>query len=487
MKKIIGFILALTFTIILSFSFLTYKNLIDLKNNSQIFIENSFSKKNEEKNLNQKIISDLEKLKNKFKKISFLDREKYQYLETANTLAQEFLKDNVDYLIILQNTDELRATGGFMGSYSHYSVKNGLIEKPKIEDIYTPSGQYQSFKEAPPGLNEYLSAGEGMKLPDANWYPDLPKSAENILSFFEEIEKKQYDGVIFVNLDLIEKILAETGEIYLADYDSSINSDNFSDLARESRESFFPGSQEKSNFLNASLTAIQIELEKLIKENPKKMISILQNAISSKDIQAYSKNPEVQNIFENYLVAGRLINSGSNRYYYLVESNVGINKANKAISRKMEIEISPKDYQQESKIKIIYQNQNSKNQEFSNNPFLDEAKHMSYINYQRFFTNPENEVLEVKINNQKLNSEEYQLRLVTNQNGDSFREISTLVTIPEEESTTVEIDLLETEKFKNNKAIYLQKQSGIESIPIKINFLGEFEETRLNTDQLIIF
>ena len=390
-------------------------------------------------------------------------------------------------MIVLQNTDELRATGGFMGSYSHYSIKNGLIERLKIEDIYTPSGQYQSYKEAPPGLKEYLSAGEGMKLPDANWYPDLPKSAENILEFFEEIEKKQYDGVIFVNLNLIEKILEETGEIYLADYDSYINSENFSSLAREGRENFFPGSQEKSNFLNASLTAIQIELEKLIKENPKKIISILQNAISAKDIQAYSRNPEIQTIFENHLIAGSLINYGSNRYYYLVESNVGINKANKEVSRKMEIEITSSDYQQKSKIKISYQNQNSKNQEFTDNPFLDEAKHMSYINYQRFFTNPENEVLEIKINDKKLNPEEYQLRLITNQNGDSFREISTLVTVPEEKITTVEIELLETEKFKNNKVISIQKQSGVESIPIEINFLGETEKTELKNDQLIFF
>ena len=486
MKKIIGATLALISIIFLLFSFFTYRSLVNLKNDSQKLIANSFSGQ-EEENLNLKIITELEKIKNKLKKISFLDKEKFEYVETANKLAQEFLKNDVNYLIILQNTDELRATGGFMGSYSHYSIKNGLIEKLKIEDIYTPSGQYQSYKEAPPGLNEYLSAGEGMKLPDANWYPDLPKSAENILEFFEEIEKKQYDGVIFANLNLIEKILVETGEIYLPDYNSHINSENFSALAREGRENFFPGSQEKSNFLNASLTAIQIELEKLIKENPQKIISIIQNAISTKDIQAYSKDPEIQNIFEKYSVAGRLINSGSNRYYYLVESNVGINKANKAVSRKIEIEINPVDYQQKSKIKIIYQNQNNKNQEFTDNPFLDEAKHMSYINYQRFFTNPENEVLEIRINDKKLNPEEYQLRLTTNQNGDSFREISTLVTVPEEEIVTVEIDLLETEKFKNNKVISLQKQSGIKSIPTEINFLGEIEKIELKTDQLITF
>ena len=116
---------------------------------------------------------------------------------------------------------------------------------------------------------------------------------------------------------------------------------------------------------------------------------------------------------------------------------------------------------------------------------MEEAKHMSYINYQRFFTNPENEVLGVTINNQKLNPEEYQLKLVSNQDGDSFREISTLVTVPEEENTVVEIDLLETEKFKNNKQLYIQKQSGIKSIPVEINLLGKSEKIELKTDQLI--
>ena len=352
MKKIIGGLIAVILLTILIFSFSSYCDLVNLKNNFSTLINNSFSGQNDQEKYNQKIINNLEKLKNKSQKIKFLKNEIPQIIETASTLSKEFLQEDINYLIVLQNSDELRATGGFMGTYINYSISNGLINELKVEDIYNPSGQYHGFKEAPPGLKEYLSAGEGMKLPDANWYPDLPKSAENILDFFEEVENKKYNGIIFINLGLIEKLLSFTGELYLTDYKTYINSENFSTLAREGRENFFPGSQEKSNFLNASLNTIQIELQKIIKENPKKILEIAQSAILEKNIQAYSRNPEVQSIFENYKVAGRLINPENNRYYYLIESNVGINKANRNISRTIEITINPKDYQQKNKIKI---------------------------------------------------------------------------------------------------------------------------------------
>ncbi|MDP1743836.1 MAG: DUF4012 domain-containing protein, partial [Candidatus Amesbacteria bacterium] len=45
---------------------------------------------------------------------------------------------NKDYVVLLQNNTELRATGGFMGSYARLRFRNGTLQSTKFEDIYEP-------------------------------------------------------------------------------------------------------------------------------------------------------------------------------------------------------------------------------------------------------------------------------------------------------------------------------------------------------------
>jgi hypothetical protein len=67
-----------------------------------------------------------------------------------------------------------------------------------------------------PGLNEYLSAGKGLRLPDANWWPNFANSAEQILYFFENNKATNYQGVIAINLRVVEELLELTEQfIYL--------------------------------------------------------------------------------------------------------------------------------------------------------------------------------------------------------------------------------------------------------------------------------
>jgi hypothetical protein len=452
-------------------------NILSLKNNLEDLIAINIAEAETDNDNLKKINKNLEKINWKLQKIKLIAPQLAITSQEITKLTSEFLQENNNYLIILQNSDELRATGGFMGSYTNYSIKNGKIENFEVRDIYDPDGLYKGYKEAPAGMNEYLSSGNGMKLTNANWYPELTASAKNIISFFEEIEIKKYNGVIFINLDFVENILQTTGEIYLADYQVYINENNFSELARSGRQDFFPGSNEKANFLNSSLTAIKYKLVDLAKENPQKIAALLKNAISEKNIQAYSQNQEIENIFKKYQLAGQLANPEKQRYFYLVESNVGINKANRLVNRKMEIKIEDQDFQRQTTVKIIYQNNNDKNQEFSDNPYLEEAKHMSYVNYQRFLTNPENQVKSIKINGQIVEPEDYQISFIRNDANQDFKEIALLVTIPEEDKKTVEIQLTETSNF--------QKQSGVEEIPLKINFLGEIKDLIIKEDQFI--
>src|SRR3989344_5583158 len=51
------------------------------------------------------------------------------------------LSEDKRYLLLFQNSNELRATGGFIGSYAEVSFHSGRLEDLIIDDIYNSDGQ----------------------------------------------------------------------------------------------------------------------------------------------------------------------------------------------------------------------------------------------------------------------------------------------------------------------------------------------------------
>src|SRR5690606_16057231 len=135
------------------------------------------------------------------------------------------------YLIMFQNSNELRPTGGFMGSYALVQVEDGKVTQFKIDDIYNPDGQLHSQTLAPAPFEKKLSV-KYMSLRDANWSPDVPTSAASVASFYEEATKTPIDGVFFVTTAAIKPLLAALGPIHLENYNETVTSENFDMLAQ---------------------------------------------------------------------------------------------------------------------------------------------------------------------------------------------------------------------------------------------------------------
>jgi len=324
---------SLSFFLVLGI-FRNYLLFSSLQKDSQKYFNQVMSGETSDRDLAEKIIKNLEKINNKLNKIDIKQLNEFKSISNDLLLvSKKFLNENQNYIIILQNSDELRASGGFLGSFSTLEIKNGQFTPFKIQDIYVPDGQFKGFLEAPKGLDEYLSSGQGMRLPDSNWWPNFPDSAEQVLYFFKETEQKDYQGVIAINLNAVEKLLAITGEIYLPDYDKSVDQYNFAEIAREDRSEFFPGSQEKANFLNHFLKIFKLKLSQSIKENPQAYLALAKNLLQSKDIQIHSKDQEIAEILSRRQLDGKMYDNNQELYYFLVESNVGINKTNRLVER----------------------------------------------------------------------------------------------------------------------------------------------------------
>lgn len=457
MKKylIISLILSVISFFLVLFIWQNYQLYTELRQDIRAYLTATVNSEEIDSSLPEKIIANLEKIQEKTKKIHYKNIEQFQpVFDDLLIVVKKLLREDQNYIVLLQNSDELRATGGFIGSFFMLESKNGQIVSPKIQDIYAVDGQFTGLLQAPSGLDEYLSSGKGMRLPDANWWPNFPDSAKQVLYFFETTRHKNYQGVIAVNLNLLENLLDLTGEIYLPDYDQTVDKNNFANIARADRVNFFPGSQEKVNFLNHFLKMFKLKLIEIIEKEPDKFIPLLQTALQNKDLQFYSRESELASIFSKRQIAGEMRNPAQGLYYFLVESNVGINKANKLVDRQVTIDVGVDEHQRE-KITIDFQN---------NNPF-------PYVNYQRLYTNSQTQLENVKIDGQEISKiDQHQMKIA---DGEQWLEIGFLVSVLGKSHGRVEIELYSELETKARENIFIQKQAGLRATNYTVNYLQD--------------
>ncbi|MEA2088299.1 MAG: DUF4012 domain-containing protein [Patescibacteria group bacterium] len=255
----------------------------------------------------------------------------------------EFLgKENFKrYLIIFQNNYELRATGGFIGSFAMVDINGGKIEKIEIPE----GGSY----DLQGGLLKSVSAPEPLYLisplwqfHDANWWPDFPTSAKKMMWFYENSQGPTVDGVIALNPQIIIELLKITGPIIMKEYDEIISADNFM-WATEYNIELRKNKEYKPKKFIADLSVklfdkLLNQSEDLnIKNGLSDVMAILDKTIKSKDLQLYFNNAKLQNLAKKYGLSGEIKQSDGD-YLMVVNSNIAGGKTDSVISQSINLD-----------------------------------------------------------------------------------------------------------------------------------------------------
>ncbi len=404
-----------------------------------------------------------------------------------STFHQNVLTGNRNYVVLLQNSDELRATGGFPGTFAEVRLAHGQVENIKVFDIFAPSGQLQNQREAPPGVKEYLSGGSHWNLPDANWYPDFPTSAQTVMSFLGESGWQNLDGVIAINTSYIKSILDVVGPIWLPDYQLTVTSENIIESARADRESFFPGSYQKPQFLQTLSTYLRLKLSTLSTDQLKQITLITIKAFAAKDIQIYSRQPELQNVFQHFNVAGHWDPPTSAQgqppfAFGWVESNVGINKANRGIDRSLKIAKTDTTLT----VTATFTNTNPP-QLVSDNPASNAGTYSRtghYIDYQRVWVPDTLQVKSILVSDQPL--EKWDEQIITTANGQKIKQIGWVLTVAEQSQLTTSITMTDPTGLSfEAPQLWLWKQPGTPPTTYFISSTDQTTQLELVRDQVI--
>jgi hypothetical protein len=302
------------------------------------------------KNMNAKVVEiDAAVLPAQYREEFFSLKEKGADLEIILSKNIELVKKlNVflgaesakRYLFVFENNSEMRASGGFVGSYALVDFDRG-----KIKNIEAPGG---GSYDTEGGLRNAVIAPEPLYLVnpqwhfwDANWWPDWRKSAGKLAWFYEKSGGPTVDGVIALTPTVLEKILATIGPVELGDASNTVmTSENLWDNLRKIIEAEKSADQKLPYELaeKKPKKIIGVLLAKLLEEMPKrldgeklqKLLYDLEADLAEKQILLYFKDADLQLEAENRNWAGRVKETNKD-YLSVVNTNIAGGKSDRKI------------------------------------------------------------------------------------------------------------------------------------------------------------
>ncbi len=240
------------------------------------------------------------------------------------------------YLLVFQNNTEMRGSGGFLGSYALIDFRDG-----EITNLEVPGG---GSYDTEAGLRLNIVAPEPLWLVnpkwhfwDANWWPDWPTTARNLMWFLEKSDGPTVDGVISFTPSVVEELLKITGPIDLTtDYGVVITADNFWQEVQLTAErdnlvevnpelvAHLPASEEnqpKKIIGTLAQEILEILPEKMDQNNFLKLAVLVEESLAAKQILLYFSDSDLQQMVSDWNWGGVLTESP---YDYLMVTNTNI-------------------------------------------------------------------------------------------------------------------------------------------------------------------
>ena len=243
-------------------------------------------------------------------------------------ILQTFSKNNERVLVLLQNQNEPRSTGGFVGSFLIFDFDNQTI-------TWKFSGVYELDRKVPENAQLiaptfFHGLSQTISLRDANFWPDFPISAKRYRDFFEVIDEKVPGTILAINLNFISEILKITGPVKLDLWNIEMTTFNFDMVLQFLVESKVAGRFDVKK-------PVQIFAESLLKKIQEDSFEKQQlknfnwrTFLKEKQILAHSQNISLQKLFEKWKIDGGLRKKReADNFLYFDFVSIGANKSEK--------------------------------------------------------------------------------------------------------------------------------------------------------------
>ena len=273
------------------------------------------------------------------------------------------------FLLLLQNSDELRATGGFISAVVVLRLDELRLAELSYMNSYDVEAYRQAHPPAPPPLRDHMGAGI-LLFRDANWSADYSVSAEVLAAIYEMDTGERVDAVLALDAVFLELLLEALGPVPVPEYGVTLTAENVVDTAvgfwerpmgataiDQRDQAFVDWLTHRKEFGRAVLGQIVLRLQSLDGGESGRFLRAASRAVEERHLQAWvPDNALAQMDLDRMGVSGRVMLSGD-ASLMVVDSNVGWNKVDRHIERGVDYALTQVDGGWQAEVCLTYRSQ----------------------------------------------------------------------------------------------------------------------------------
>lgn len=400
-------------------------------------------------------------------------------------------KEAQKYLILFQNDNELRPTGGFLTAYSIVKIDKGTVLPEKSGDIYDLDQKFWKNIPIPDELGKYLTTERYWHLRDMNIYPDFKKSMETFYQYYQTVpgEADDIDGIIAVDTQVLTWLLEVIGPVQMPGYGTfTAEIDQRCDCPQVvyalseiiTRPTNYI-KEDRKGILGPLMSAILSKTYELDKSKFPELFTVALNSLKGRHLQLYFVDENSQLAAEKIRAAGRLYQLNDNfknwqfgqnqDFLAVVNANLGGAKSNLFIDYEMKLSVyAPQDGYLNNTLEITYRNSAK-----ADNCNLEAGLlclNATLNDWVRIYLPPGSELIEIQgLEEEAELYEEEGFSVV-----DGFFKLEPLGL------ARIRMTYRVPYQDQENYNLRLWKQGGIDPVPVLIEVTGGEEELLMNQD-----
>lgn len=400
------------------------------------------------------------------------------------------------YLVLVQNNQELRPTGGFISAVGRVVMDKGKIASLDFADSYDVFRYGAEYPPAPPPVQLHMAIPY-LSFRDSNWSPDLGTTARLARTLYTQDTGQTFDDLFTIDLNAVEAIVAALEPLTIPGVEEPLTGENVytiiqelyarppgEDAAELTGDNLGAWWEQRKDFIplvaQTAVNRIQTGDVDLLR-----MVGALTTALNQRDIQVLVSEPEAAAAFAAAGWDGSLQPEEGADFLAPVDMNMGYNKVDAVIQRSLAYTVTWPEGSgapAQAELSLTYTHPLTASDPGCNPAprYGDSYQDMierCYFDYVRLFVPAESEletiggVLEETIVNQRGEKGTQVFAGYTYQPPNSTNTVTFRYRLPP--AITPE-----------NYRLVLQRQSGTKALPVRLSVNGQNYETLLAAGKL---
>jgi hypothetical protein len=390
------------------------------------------------------------------------------------------------YLILAQNSDELRATGGFITAIGLATLERGKIGQLTIKDSYDFDKFTVEHPYPPEPMQRYMKIDQWVTR-DGNWSPDFPTAAKDVEDLYHLENPTEISGIVAFDMLALQALVKATGPLYLEEYQDQVTGAN---VLQKAREYWGPSLPEgvtlqdwleeqgwaevkeewwfhRKDFMGLLAEAIMAKLQEGSEADQLSgLLWSVKRAIDEKHILLYFHEPAAQGLLTLAGMDGALDRDTAGDYLLALDTNMGYNKVNLNVDKSIGYEVMLNNAAvPQATLTITYHNRSPAQPECVHLPRVKATYELMaqdcYWNYLRIY---------VPLGSQLLSAEGVtETETLANEHGKTV--FASFFVVPAAESHTVRFTYRIPDWGEEEYRLLVQKQPGTDAVPLKVQIV----------------